>query len=118
VERLCELPRDFRRIRTVSLVSLVEQSGLMENPEALSRDMIAAHLRGKPALIEEWEMWSDDQRASPSWAFGRTGDTFSVYSVPAGESMIFEDRCEACAEFIVRIVESVARNASKKSGPN
>ena len=115
LEKLCNLPVDYHRIGTASAVSLIQQSGFLQNPAVLSRNAIAAYLRDNPTLVEQWEVWSDDQRYSPAWVFVKGDGAYTVYRHPVGEQMIFADKFEACAEFIVRQILAIARVARKKS---
>jgi hypothetical protein len=79
VERLCRLPADERRIRTIgtivltSMAAAVEESGYPNSPEVLTRESVARVLREHPELVDEWLLWSGDQRWA-GWAFTERGN--------------------------------------------
>ncbi|MBV8979223.1 MAG: hypothetical protein JO261_07110 [Alphaproteobacteria bacterium] len=113
VARLCNLPVDFKRMK-LSSVSLVERSGYLEFPKALSPNRVELYLRDNPALVDAWQIWSEDQRTSPAWAFEHKGAEYCVHLAPGGERLSFTDRYKACAEFVVRQILSIARHAKKR----
>jgi hypothetical protein len=105
------LPVDFRTIRTLSAIALVQRSGYLENPAEFTRESVLGVLRANPSLIEDWMIWSQDQRTSPAWAFDTHEDGYRVVLAPGGKKMIFADKFEACAEFVIRQIRSIARFA-------
>lgn len=102
VEGVCRLPRDYRTIGTINIHDLLERAGYYKQPEVLTRDRIEDCLRQHPEWIEDWFIWSDDQRVTEAWVFSETSKGYIVYYYPVGESMKFTDKIEACAEFILR----------------
>jgi hypothetical protein len=110
VERLCFLPIECER-GNVSPIALVEESGYLTTPEVLTRERILDILRFRPHLLDVWEGWFDDQRSTPALIFRTTKQGYSVTCYPEGEGMIFSDRFEACAEFILRQIHRTAEFA-------
>jgi hypothetical protein len=81
-------------------------------------------LRREPALIDEWQTWSENKRTD-GWGFqgaekpyrvfnlsifGRRPNRYTIIpeKIVVNDSFDFSDRAEACAEFIVREVQSIA----------
>ncbi|MBI5032718.1 MAG: hypothetical protein HZB51_19515 [Chloroflexi bacterium] len=115
VANICRLPVDFKTLRTFSVIDLVQRSGIINEPQALSYDSIIKYLRDHSELIEAWLIHSDDQRCSPSWYFYRgykteeegkwvVGFSPDTGHFEDGERLFFEDPFEACANFIIRYV--------------
>jgi hypothetical protein len=93
----------------VSVVSLVDESGYRDAPTALKVEAVAAYLAQHPALVDAWIGYSEDKRVSSGWyVVASPGERFEVGYYPKGETLYFEDRDRACAEFIVREVRSIA----------
>jgi hypothetical protein len=114
-ERVCRLPVDFRTIRTVSSIALVQNSGYLERPTDLTRKSVLGVLRKSPSLIDEWLLWSENQRTTPAWAFYEVANGYRVHLVGGDEEMVFTDKFEACAEFVMRQIQSIARFTEKTS---
>ena len=74
-----------------------------------ARRCLAVH----PDWVDAWFVWSDDQRSSPAWWLAETSaTTYEVgYLGPGFEGqephLVFEDRLQACAEFMVRAIASI-----------
>lgn len=142
VENLVRLPVDFRQIGTLSPVALIERSGYLETPEAVTRERVLALLQKSPELVDEWRIWSMDKRCD-GWGFREEnglyvvahfsiegavpvpGATFTLedgrtiqHTWKGGQLRIvdrltFRDRFEACAEFVLREVASIAQGAKR-----
>ncbi|MEI9932616.1 MAG: hypothetical protein WDM89_19300 [Rhizomicrobium sp.] len=112
VERLCSIPVDFHKQQNVSAVRLMERSGYLETPEVLTVENLKPYLARHRDLIDRWIQWSEDQRSHPAWVFGRGQAGYFLYCIPAnGEDYVFDDGCQACAEFIIRVVRQWAQFA-------
>ncbi len=117
-ERLCRVAADARPIRNgsnpylVVTANLIKQSGYLDHPEALQREVLTDALREHPELIREWWIWSGDQRTPEGWCFDEEGGQFRVYYYPEGESLTLADRALACAEYILRVVPWVMERAA------
>jgi hypothetical protein len=112
--RICEIPAEFHR-RAVSVVQLVWDSGC-ESADAVSlRRALEERLRTHPELIDDWLTYSADKRTSSGWFF-QDDDVVTVGYFEADRGISheqhFSDRLQACAEFIMREIESIgARKA-------
>jgi hypothetical protein len=92
VERLCALPRNFRAGK-LSTISLVRASGYLSAPQVLTREAVLAVLRHDPLLIEDWEIWSGDQRTDRGWFLEPQG---------AGYRLPFDERRVRRARAVLR----------------
>ena len=133
VENLIRLPSDFERLGTESAVSLVEKSGFLELPEALVSERLITLLRENPSVVETWLIWSENKRTDEGWVLRENEELFEVFhfsaigaspvpGVPCGwrggtyvvsEKQVFNDRFEACAEYIKREIRSIALHVKK-----
>jgi hypothetical protein len=107
VERVCRLPVDFYGGGSRSMVQLVRDSGVKKHPEKLTLDAVRGWIAAHPELIESWLLWSANKRVPSGWYFSRHGARFDVDYFPAGETLTFADAPTACAEFILREVQSL-----------
>ena len=117
VEAICTLP-DVFRAGSQSAVDLIRLSGLPESPQSLTRAEVLALLSERPGLVDSWLQWSEDKRTSSGWFFVSEASDFVVGFHPKGERLVFSDRTEACAEFVLReaadlIVSLRSNNAFK-----
>ena len=120
IERLCRLPEDLRAVESsstlvlLSMASLVAKSGYLQAPAVLTRERVAWLLHQHVYLVDDWLMWSGDQRWPSAWCFdekvGNYGTHFEVYFYPGGAKTKFDDRTTACAEYIVRVVPWLIEN--------
>lgn len=106
VENLCRIPIAFHG-GMKSAIQLVAESGIDQCESALSVDAVAQHLARCPYLIEEWIRWSDDKRTSGGWYFLRDDSGYVVGSYPTRKVLYFSEATVACAEFVVREVQSI-----------
>ena len=117
--RVCNLPRDFYRMRTKSIIELLVDSGYVDNPDKLLRSDVVEVLRSDPSLVQEWINYSGDKRVSSGWFLlpnGNVGhlgpiedDTFHVEMEPRSK-----DLNDACMEFIFREIGDIRKNALKR----
>lgn len=107
IAKLCNLPIDSKK-QNKSALQLIEESGYNAETKWLSVTKIIVYLRDKPELIEAWLLWSLDKRTSSGWCFREEPDGFTVAFYPDGLSRRFADQVEACAEFILQEVNSIA----------
>ena len=131
VERLCALPRDLR-VRSASPVELVEATGYFDLRTKLTREAVCDVLRRNTSLVDDWLCWSQDKRTVTRWVFKQVGSDYEVYhselvgaqqvapyTMRDGRHVItyrmtFSDRINACAEYVVREICSIARLAGKR----
>ena len=110
---------------------LVQSSGILNSPEALNRHAVLQVLLREPSLVDEWQSWSEDKRTD-GWGFQGTDKPYRVFNlsilgrrlnrytlipekIVVNDSIDFEDRTEACAEFIVREIQAIASRIPKST---
>ena len=69
VERVCRLPRGFRLVGTKSVIQLAEEIGLPAHRKCITSSAVESQLLAQPELVDDWLLWSADQRCSPAWYF-------------------------------------------------
>jgi hypothetical protein len=106
IELLCSAPANFYG-GTKSILALISESGIISRPDMLEVDKIAKYLSLHPALINGWLRWSESKRVRSGWYLIRSAKGYSVGFYPEGEELQFDQVDRACAEFIVREVESI-----------
>jgi hypothetical protein len=67
-------------------------------------------LAERPDVLEGWLQWSEDKRTSSGWYFSREDEGFIVGHLPDGPISRFPSMLEACAEFVLREAESIAKD--------
>jgi len=108
--RVYYIPSEFHRRGDVSVVALVEESGYDNTNTSSLRQAIEQQLRARPALIEDWLGYSADKRTSRGWYFQDDPVPIVAYfesGVGRSREQRFTDRAQACAEFIMRELESI-----------
>lgn len=110
VARICAIPALFKALGNVSVAELVERSGYRVAAAELTVDAISSYLRERPDLIEAWLGYSEDKRTSSGWYIRQLSrDAFEIGWYPQGERIVVSGKAEACAEFIIREIRSIAR---------
>jgi hypothetical protein len=120
IEAICRMPEDFTRRGDVSMVALLEESGYLSNRSALTEAVLRQYIEAHPEVVDSWTGFSEDQRASESWYVLRPewADARGSWIVgfhPGGPRTSHSNGVEACAAFIKRYVDDLAkyvRNAS------
>jgi hypothetical protein len=112
VERICRLPVDFYG-GSKSMSQLVAETGISACLALLTVGNIREYLTVHPDLIEQWLLWSANKRVTSGWYFSRDAHNFVVGFYPEGEVLILCDPAAACAEFVVREVNALARPRRK-----
>jgi hypothetical protein len=107
VERVCHLPRDFRRVGAKSLVQLVVEIGLPADRECVTSSAVEFQLLTQPELVDDWLQYSAGQRSSPAWYFCEDGEGYVVGYSPNGEEKRFTNRISACTQFVIHVIENV-----------
>jgi hypothetical protein len=118
------MPDDFWARGDVSMVELLRESGYPATESDVSEQDIEAFLRAHPGLITDWLRYSEDQRSSAAWYFtrpgrgldGREGWRVGYYTTGARPpERVFANEFEACAFFVMRNVEELARLANPRN---
>jgi len=115
---LVMMPCAFRSRGDISMVGLLRELGWQRTTVMPSEDEIAKHLKRHPELVLAWVGYSEDQRVSSGWYLAPPREGFEDYAPwsvgflePSGacRETAFPDQFAACAYFIVRQVEGMAR---------
>lgn len=104
IQRICSLPDTFRT-GDQSAYDLVRKSGVAHR--SLTVESLLPVLRSNPDLIDEWLMWSKDQRCTPAYYFIEEDEKYVVGRYPGDERVEFDDRLTACADFIIKAVNLI-----------
>ena len=104
IRRICNLPTDFRK-GSQSAYDLVRASGI--KCRSLTTAEVLPMLKANPSLVDEWSMWSQDQRCTPAYYFLENSGNFVVGRLPDDDPVEFDDRFTACADFIVKAVNLI-----------
>jgi hypothetical protein len=114
ISKVCSIPRDFHFYQNKSITQLFNESGYLEQPNAVTKESLIDHLIANPDLINDWENYSSDKRYSPAWYFLKNNSEWIVgYSgTPSQEQkQTFTSGSDACAEFILRELKQFAEHA-------
>ena len=112
VATACRIPIEFRSRGDVSLNELVRHSGYLDRPEELTTATVRSELLADTTLVDAWFAYSEDKRASSGWYLVVRGpQAYEVGLVPGGDPLLFSDRVDACAEFVVRELAGFRRHA-------
>jgi hypothetical protein len=116
LDQICHIPEALPRR---SLRELVADSRYRDLRSALNRDDIAAHLARHPRLVLEWLRYSADKRASGGWYLLHPSSGWVVGRLAGPDEereLRFGTGPEACAEFILRELDSVAGDPAGTPG--
>lgn len=108
LDSICRIPRSASR---QSMSRLVTATGYRELRPALSRELVAEYLARHPDRVREWLRYSQDKRASGGWYLLHLSSGWVVGRLSGEEQereLRFGSGPEACAEFILRELDSVA----------
>jgi hypothetical protein len=106
VRRLCSMPADFYRVNK-SMVQLTRESGVRDQPGAVTVQKIVDYISENPVVIDAWLRWSANKRASSGWFFRKKSAKYEVGYFPGGEVLEYSSPAVACAEFVVREVKTL-----------
>ncbi len=96
-------------------MTLVRQSGYVFDSGEIIREKIWTYISEHKELIHAWLQWSDNKRVSEGWYFCPEGGGYLVAYHPRGTRFTFDNDVEACAEFVFREIESLAKFAKSHS---
>lgn len=114
IEKIVHLAYDYRKRGNISSLNLLKESGYLEFPDQIGEEEIAAILKLYPNLINEWLLWSENKRSTPTWFFTKDNDDGWYFVGHSPESKEFEeintkDEFKACTAFIKREVERLRK---------
>jgi len=107
VERVCQIPAEFRRVRTKSVIQLAEEIGLPEYRRCITWSAVESQLKAQPELVDDWLRWSEDKRTSSGWYISENDEEVVVGCYPDAKEQRFADRTSACAQFVVHEMEDI-----------
>jgi hypothetical protein len=116
LEAICRMPEDFTRRGDVSMVTLLKESRHLNSPDQLTEEVLRQYMRAHPEIIDSWTGLSEDQRASKCWyvlrpEWAELGGSWIVGFHPGGPRESYSNGVDACAAFIKRYVEDLAKYA-------
>ncbi|MCK5944712.1 MAG: hypothetical protein KAI24_22175 [Planctomycetes bacterium] len=118
LKALVMMPCAFWSRRDISMVGLLRELGWRRNSALPSEEELAGLLKLYPELVQAWVSYSEDQRVSSGWYLAPPREGFEHfvpwtvgYVEPSGArpELAFPDQFAACAYFIVRQVEGMAK---------
>ena len=115
VHQLClniiNFPAIMTRKGDVSFYTLLKESGYSEVHDQVTIEAIRKALLEHPENLNDWLLYSENQRCDPVWYFQQSGVDYEVgyWSSKTGNlpPTKFSDRFEACATFIKHLIERV-----------
>jgi hypothetical protein len=114
ISTICSMPRDFKVSRKKSMIQLLKESGYLEHEHDVAKEDVMRFLISHPDLIDDWELYSLDQRTSTGWYLLHEDPVWIVGYLNSGkrekESRVTSG-FEACAVFIINDLERFAKNA-------
>ncbi len=96
VQQLCHAARELGNRSFVEMFEVARPH--LDEPDFEA--LVAAHLESEPELVDLWERFSGDNRATPASYFD--GTTVGRYDGQHQDVLRYTDRIEACADFIHR----------------
>ena len=116
ISKVCSIPRDFHFYQNKSITQLLQESGYLEQPEAVTKERLIEHLTANPDLLIDWENYSSDKRYSPAWYFKQENSEWIVgyFDQRREREQVFSSGFEACAEFILYELKEFAKRATRR----
>ena len=110
-EAVVRLPRTFLSRRDLSTYAILEQSGYFDRHADVTPELLAEILANDTSLVDDWLAFSENKRTCSGWYFCQKGTDFTVGFVDDVGSKVnentYDDRIEACSEFIKKEVEDM-----------
>ena len=93
----------------LSLIDLLKGASYTRFRREVTAHELADYLRRHPELVEEWLRYSEDKRTSDGWYFGTNGRRSWIGQVGPTMPEYFDAPETACAEYILRELDSMGR---------
>jgi hypothetical protein len=105
----CEIGANYAATGMRDLASL-DAAARLHAQSGFAPCDLERELRNRPEIVDGWLRWVEDKRWSPAWYFSPTDDNrylVGYYSTEESEQKqdVFDDRCHACATFIIHELE-------------
>jgi len=109
-QTLVQFPRYFYAGRSRSFIDVYNDTKYFELHESITVPRLYEALKQDPKCVEEWALRSGDKRTTTGWYFNIEADASEI-GFWDGHGIVkkqrFDDRFEACAEFIKKELEDV-----------
>ena len=106
------MPRDHRN-GDKSPFQLAKESGVFERPECLTLAELESYFRAQPELVDEWTLYSQNKRSSPSWHLSEEGDVWVLRFQLSEDGQRFADIFSACAQYVKCEVKDFATSPTR-----
>jgi hypothetical protein len=111
--QIVTMPRRFHSLGSMSIFSLLEETGYFELHDQISEDDIRTALLCCPECVQEWMQYCSDKRTSSGW-YIRLNDEelyeigyFDIKADHDTNRVQYKDAIDACAAFIKQEIESI-----------
>jgi hypothetical protein len=94
-------------VNTKSLIQLAAEIGLPAHRHCVTSSAVESQLLTQPDWVDDWLLWSADQRSSPAWYFCEDEEGYVVGYSPNGEKKRFTNRTSACTQFVIQVIENI-----------
>ena len=119
IAALCDISASRLKSDGRAVLRAFRASGYMDCPNEVTEAAIEAHLRSHPELVEQWFLYSLDQRSTPSWYLEEPGSgkgsgphwRVGYLDDRRTSEVTFADGFQACAYFVKRMAEQWAGSA-------
>jgi hypothetical protein len=112
VDTVCRMPIDYASFRIYTAVELIRRSGYVAARAEVTVERLAASLAAHSDWVDAWFAWSAENRARTHWFIRDCSpEEWEVARLDGDanrRSMVFADRTRACAEYVLRELESIA----------
>ncbi len=112
VDTVCRLPIDYASFRIYTAVELLRRSGYVGVRSEVTVERLAASLAAHSDWVDAWFAWSAETRSRTHWFIRDCGQEEWEVAWFDGDanrrSMAFANRTRACAEYVLRELESIA----------
>ena len=109
IDGLINIPRRFNSVGNMSIYNLLKETGYFEIHDQISVKNILNVLAQYSECVEDWIVYSENQRCSPCWYIKPQDDQKYVvgfYEEGNHTETEYSDRLEACAIYIKHEIES------------
>ena len=112
--QIVTIPRRFHSLGSISIFSLLEETGYFGLHDQISEGDIRTALLCCPECVQEWRQYSEDKRSSSGWYVTLNDEGlyetayFNVQAVPNTTNRVqYKDAVDAWADFIKHEIESI-----------
>ena len=113
IDDILNMPTIFHELGNVSYYTLLKNSGYFEKCNQISENDILKRIIRNPECVEQWLIYSEDQRSSPSWYIAQQNNNeYLVDRYPqlkSSQPRKFLDVNEACAAFVKVAIEQIRK---------